>query len=635
MLAAAAAQGHSSVREIRLACLPPPPAVAAASQHGPAYRVAAPRQLAPSACAEADGQLLGGISSFAFQGTNAHAILAKQTDAATFALPGASQAFIVAAAVQRTRYWVLPAAHPLIGSARAGGAGTAGRSIRFECQLAAPRLALYSDHTVFGRVLFPGAGMLEAALAAGVTATQDGTGAAPAVCGMSISAPLVLPPPGQQRGGGVTLRCSINPASGDFQLAHAERPGTKSSTQCAAGSYALAAATAAAVAAQAAASVAVRALALRHVLLGKALAALVGTMPAGHATGSIVADCRMATDGYLVPPPCMDTCLQLGVAAPGCSAKVPVAVGAFALADRGSAAAAGSGTSELSGATSAQHSVPAGTTDTASFALRTASGRAMAGLADLETKVSKSKAAGQVAAAASVKPADFLYEVDWEAASHQAPAAAIQQARQPAAGMALAIDGAAAAVDLSAGPAAAATAALTLVQHAQAVQAAGVAAALPDVLPEGAPGPSAAGTTQLLAAGSLEGLLRVAATEHASSTYSLTAKDRLAAGKPSAIEQQERGILGTTRVRAAVAAAPRLLPRWVQRVWCFFLELVTCCSSALTALRHCSSLVLPPPCCAAVPWPPPQSCSRSGLCPEAHWPAWLPSRLMPLLQLLA
>ena len=536
--------------------------MAAASQHGPTHRVAAPRQLAPSACAEGDGQLLGGISSFAFQGTNAHAILGKQTGAAGFALPGASQAFLVAAAVQRTRYWVLPAAHPLVGSTRLGSgrAGAAGRSLTFECQLLAPRLALFSDHIVFGRVLFPGAGMLEAALAAGYTAVQDGSGSALAVCGMSISAPLVLPPPGQQQGSGVTMRCSISPAAGDFQLSHTDKPSSRISTQCAAGSYALAAATAAALAAQAAASVAVRALALRHVLLGKALAALAGAPPAGHATGSIVADGRLATDGYLVPPPCMDACLHLGVAAPGCGAKVPVAVGAFALANRGAAAAESSGSSELCGVTSAQHSIPPGSTDVSSFALRTAAGLSMAGLADLETKVSKSKVAGQAAAAASVKAADFLYEVDWEAASHPAPAAVTKPAQSTAA---LAIADVAAEVDLATAPAAAAAAALALVQHAQAVQAPAVAAALPDVLPAGAPGVSVAGTTQLLAAGSLEGLLRVAATEHASGAYTLAAVDKLAAGKPSAAEQQERGILSTTRVRAGVAAAPRLLPRWV------------------------------------------------------------------------
>ena len=539
--------------------------MAAASQHGPAHRVSAPRQLAPSACAEADGQLLGGISSFAFQGTNAHAILGKRAGTAGgFALPPASQAFLEAAAVQRTRYWVLPAANPLIDSARVaavGRAGTSGGSVTFECQLAAPRLALYADHTVFGRVLFPGAGMLEAALAAGYTAVQEGSGTALAVCGMSISAPLVLPPPSQHQGGSAVMRCSLNPATGEFQLAHADKPASKSSTQRAARSYALAAATVAAVAAQTAAAVVVRALALRRVLLAKALAALAGATPAAHATGSIVADARLATDGYVVPPPCMDACLHLGVAAPGCGAKVPVAVGAFALADRHTAAAAGSCSSELCGSTSAQHSVPAGATDTASFALRTAAGRAMAGLADLETKVSKSKAGGQVAAAATVKTADFLYEVDWEAASHPAPTGSAQQAVHPASAMALAIDGAAAEVDLSAGPAAAATAALTLVQHAQVAQAAGVAAALPDALPWGGPEPRATATAQLLAAGSLEGLLRVAATEHASSAYSLTACDQLAASKQAAEEQQERGILATTRVRAGVASAPRLLPR--------------------------------------------------------------------------
>ena len=581
----------------------PLPAVAAAAQHGPAHRVGAPRQLAPSACAEAEGQLLGGISSFAFQGTNAHAILGKQLGpgaAGAFALPGASVAFQAAAAVQRTRYWVLPAAHPLVGSMRLGSsssqAGAAGRSIAFECQLMEPRLALYSDHVVFARVLFPGAGMLEAALAAGYTAAQDGASGALAVCGMAISAPLVLPHPGQQQGGAIVMRCSLSPATGEFQLGHAERPGSKSSTQSAAGRYALAAATATAVAAHTAAAVAVRTLALRRALLGKALAALAGAAPAGHATGSIVAGSRLATDGYLVPPPCMDACLHLGVAAPGCGAKVPVAVGAFALADRRAAAAAGSGASKLSGATSTAHGVPAGSTDTASFALRTAAGRPLAGLADLETKVSKSKAAGKAAAAASVKPADYLYEVDWEAASHPAPASAARQALQPASAAVLAADGLPAQVDLAAGPAAAATAALALVQRVQAAQAAGVTAALPDVLPSGAPRPDAAGTAQLLAAGALEGLLRVAAIEHATTAYSLTAHDAVAAAMPAAREPKEQGILSTTRVRAGVAAQARLLPRCVcNSALHFAFRLGQCCH------KLPSSFLLPRPWCSFLP----------------------------------
>lgn len=510
-----------------------------------------------------NGFFLGGISSFAFQGTNAHALVGKQLGAGAagaFALPAPTVTFLAAAAVQRTRYWVLPAAHPLISSGSLSGmagAAAAARTISFECQLLAPRLALYGDHTVFGRVLFPGAGMLEAVLASGCTALLDysGSGGALAVSSMAISSPLVIPQPSQQekQQGSTVMRCSLDPATGGFELSHTERP--KSSVQNAAGSLALAAATAVAAAAHTMAAVAVRTLAVRRLVLGRALAALAAAP--GHATGSIVADSRLGTDGYLVPPPCMDSCLHLGVAAPGCGAKVPVAVGAFTLADQHAAAHTTAG-SELAGSTSAAYSVPGGTTDTASFTLRTAAGGALAGLAGLEAKVVKSKAAGQTAAAASVKAADFLYEVDWEAASHPASLAATAE-QQPRAELAFA--GGSAAVELAAGPLAAASAALALVQQAQGGQAPAVTAALPEVLPSGTPVASTATGSKLLGAGALEGLLRVAATEHATAVYSLTATGALAAASPAADQQQERGILSTTRVHAGVAAAPRLLPR--------------------------------------------------------------------------
>ena len=539
----------------------------AAAQHGAAHRVAAPRQL--SASVATDSLLLGGISSFAFQGTNAHAIIGKQLGtegAALFALPGPSAAFLEAAAVQRGRYWVLPAPHPLISSGSISGGGKAGaaaaRSLVFECRLLAPRLALYGDHQVFGRVLFPGAGMLEAALAAGATAldTASSSGGVLAVGGMAISSPIVIPQPTQQQPGqgGIVMRCSLDPASGAFQLSHAERPNSKTSVQSAAGSLALAAATAAGVAVHTAAAVAVKALAVRRALLGKVLAALAAAV--GHATGRIAADSRLATDGYLVPPACMDACLHLGVAAPGCGAKVPVAVGAFTLINHRTAPAAAAG-GELAGGTSAAHAVPAGASDTSSFALRTAVGGAFASLADLQTKVSKPKAgsSGQTAAAASVKPADFLYEVDWDSASHPV---AVGAASGPGTEAALAFGGSTTALTRAAGAESAAAAALSLVQQAQAVQAQAVVATLPEVLPSGSTAPSSAGS-KLLAAGALEGLLRVAATEHAAAGYSLAATDSLAAAAAAAPEgeQAERGILSTRRVHGGVAAMPRLLPR--------------------------------------------------------------------------
>ena len=520
----------------------------AAASHGEAHRVAAPRQ--PSASMAISGGLyLGGISSFAFQGTNAHAILGSNS-AATFSLPGPSAAFMEGTSLQHSRYWVLPAAHPLIGSGSVSN-GKAGvpRTAAFDCNLLAPHLALYADHVVFGRVLFPGAGMMETVLAAGTTTLDSSSGSRPAlaIAGMAISSPLIISHPSQQQAGGTVMRCSLNPAAGDFQLAHAERRGSKHSTQCAGGSLAVAAATAVAV--RAAAAVAVGAMAMRRVLLGKILA-----LAAGHATGSVVVDTRLDTDGYLVPPPCMDACLHLGVAAPGCGAKVPVALGAFVLTDRHAAAG-----TELAGCTTAAYRVPAGQTDVSSFAMHASAGGAFASLGSLETKVTKPKAAGQTAAAASVKPAEFLYEVDWEVASHPATVGTHQEPEAL-----LALGSSIMALELAAGPCQAATAALTVVQQTQAAQAPALKVGLPEVLSCGTSAAPGCPTSKLLAAGAVEGLLRVAATEHASAAYSLTTSDRMSA-VPLALadtsQGTETGILSTKRVHKGVAAVPRLLPR--------------------------------------------------------------------------
>lgn len=538
-------------------------ALTGAAQHGAAHRAAAPRQHAQGG----SGVLLGGVSSFAFQGTNAHAVLAHQT-AAGFALPTAAPAFLAAARVTAARFWVLPAAHPFISSGGVGRSKAGGATAIFECNLLAPRLALYAHHEVFGRVLFPGAGMLEAALAACSTLAEASAAPRLSVHSMAISNPIILPQPAGQPQAGAVLRCSIQPATGAFVLSHhSGRPSSR--VENAAGRYALAAA----VAVNTAALLEAQAVAVKQALLRRALRAAAG-VGAGTATGSISVDPRLSTDAYLVPPPCMDACLHLGVAAPGCGAKVPVAVGAFLLA--AAARAASTLPAELAGSTTAQHGVPSASSDVSSFALAASTGSAFASLADLETKVMRPKAGQQGAAAAALKPADFLYEVEWDRISHPAPPAGAHGTAKPAAeaggqasfrllgANAPGLTAPEAGVPLAA-PQAAASAALALLQSAQAAAAGGVEAQLPDVLPSGAasrPAPSSLDT--LLASGAVEGLLRVAATEQAASSYSLAATDALAAGPSSAVmtplaEAPIKGILMTSRARGGAVAAPQLL----------------------------------------------------------------------------
>ena len=503
------------------------------------------------------------------QGTNAHAILGKHLDAA--ASPPAS--FSRTANWQHARHWVLPAAHPLVchGSVSAAGKDGAPRLATAECNLLAPRLALFADHVVFGRALFPGAGMLEAVLAAGTTALDSNSSSSSrvlAVAALTISSPVILPARFEHAARGVLMRCSLNPATGATQLTQTDRHNTARSIECANGS--LVATLPTAIAVQAAATAAAAAVAMRRVLLGRAL-----SVAAGHTTGTIVAHSRVHTDGYLVPPPCMDACLHLGVALPGCGIKVPVALGAFLLAAQLAAPSA-----ELEGSTSAPYALPAGSTDVSSFALRTASGGAFASCANLETKVSKTS--GQLGSG-QVKAAEFLYEVDWHAACY--PAADSTQ-RAPEAWLAL--SSTAASMGLAAGPHQAAVSAMVVVVQAQTARAPEISATLPALLPSGLMGTAAGVGGKLLAAGAVEGLLRVAAAEHVSTAFTLTSAEAF----PSecgvdVIRHTEKGILNTTRIHASIACMARLLPRQVVQLDRFV-------APGVTSKHSCTSSHCPP-----------------------------------------
>ena len=127
------------------------PYVASALEQGSAVAGAAahlPRQAGP----QPD---LGGhhhsrtvaVSAFAFQGTNAHALVeALGSEAAPAAAP---------ASWQRRWHYVLPAAHLLAASVRVTAQPQ--RSVHFAAPLNRPQLAYLWDHRVMGKAIFPGA----------------------------------------------------------------------------------------------------------------------------------------------------------------------------------------------------------------------------------------------------------------------------------------------------------------------------------------------------------------------------------------------------------------------------------------------------------------------------------------------
>ena len=103
----------------------------------------APRQLGPLATAaatsSADLAHCGGVSAFAFQGTNAHVTLALAPLAAH---PTASAAVNMPS--ERRRFWYLPEPHALLS--RALGWDREPGTLALELQMSRPRLAYLSDH---------------------------------------------------------------------------------------------------------------------------------------------------------------------------------------------------------------------------------------------------------------------------------------------------------------------------------------------------------------------------------------------------------------------------------------------------------------------------------------------------------
>jgi len=100
-----------------------------------------------------DEPAVAGMSSFAFQGTNAHALLL------TPALPASivnTPAAIRMPAWQRQYIHVLPPAHVQLYSASVAGAGAAQKAA-FVMRLGSQAVhAFFSDHRVSGKAIFPG-----------------------------------------------------------------------------------------------------------------------------------------------------------------------------------------------------------------------------------------------------------------------------------------------------------------------------------------------------------------------------------------------------------------------------------------------------------------------------------------------
>eukprot|EP00959_Pyramimonas_sp_CCMP1952_P079410 1659696-Pyramimonas_sp.AAC.1 len=96
---------------------------------------------------------MAGVSSFAFQGTNAHVLLSVGTPVLTDR--GADSG---GRAWQHSRHWPHPQMHPFLNHASMIATSEHQLVGHFQCRLqSAVEVAHVLDHRVGGRALFPGA----------------------------------------------------------------------------------------------------------------------------------------------------------------------------------------------------------------------------------------------------------------------------------------------------------------------------------------------------------------------------------------------------------------------------------------------------------------------------------------------
>jgi NADPH:quinone reductase-like Zn-dependent oxidoreductase/acyl carrier protein len=159
-----------------------------------------------------------GVSSFAFQGTNAHAAFQRSgTAEGAGSLPLRPAPIIWA----REIHWLAPLPHPLLQSGHEDDS-----TISFECRInSSPGLAVVWDHCVNGTVLFPGAGYFELAAAALCLAGSQKWDIG-AVANVTIPTPCKLPAlPSTEL---PVLRCSVSLDNGTIEvLSEAPSQGSK------------------------------------------------------------------------------------------------------------------------------------------------------------------------------------------------------------------------------------------------------------------------------------------------------------------------------------------------------------------------------------------------------------------------
>jgi len=166
--------------------------------------MALPRQHMAAIAAPSERPMQRGVSGFAFQGTNAHVMVAAPASVGTAAVAHRGRA----AVWTRERLWLSAPRHPLL---QAASVGPDAAMVRLETCLSVDHQMYLWDHRVAGRGLLPAAAFLEV----GSAALRHISDAPSAMCGVAITSPLVLP----SVGAGAVVVCSINPGSGALEIA--------------------------------------------------------------------------------------------------------------------------------------------------------------------------------------------------------------------------------------------------------------------------------------------------------------------------------------------------------------------------------------------------------------------------------
>ncbi|QDZ21473.1 polyketide synthase [Chloropicon primus] len=128
------------------------------------------------------------VSSFAFQGTNAHASFTSDAVSDGVVWKSSKARFHL---LESTYLWSLPIAHPFLSF----GASSGEPGHQIEVCFSVERQPFLWDHKVFNRCLFPGSGFFEMAFSSLLTSqnTRQGTKSPMGVQDLSIMLPCLLP----------------------------------------------------------------------------------------------------------------------------------------------------------------------------------------------------------------------------------------------------------------------------------------------------------------------------------------------------------------------------------------------------------------------------------------------------------